>query len=74
MGCTDRLFDKYLFNFVIYYRLPLILFAAVWLGLSSWRGLSIKSVSYSEQFFDSSHPVQRVLDLQKNELYNDDSI
>lgn len=73
-GCVDRFFDKYLFRFVTYFRIPLIILALIWLGLSAWRALTIKSVSYNEQFFNSNHPVQRFLDLQTNELFNDKSI
>lgn len=70
-GCIDRIFDKYLSNFVLKYKLVVISVALVWLAFSAWRAVIIEAVPYTEQFFSSNYPIQKILDLQQSVLYND---
>lgn len=74
LGCIDRFFDKYLFSAVIKLKIPILILALVWLGVSIWRITELESVSYQEQFFSSDHPVQKILSIQQNVLYNDEKI
>lgn len=74
MSCVDRFFDRHLCNLVIKLKIPIIIIAVIWLGISIWRFSLLKSVSYSEQFFSSNHPVQKILNLKQNSLYNDEMI
>ena len=63
LGCFDRFFDKYLFSAVIKLKIPILVAALVWLGVTIWRITEFESVSYQEQFFSSDHPVQKILSI-----------
>ena len=63
MGCVDRFFDRYVSKFVFKRKLILLIIAGVWLGISFWRAMLLESVSYNEQFFLSSNPVQKAMDI-----------
>lgn len=70
LGCFDYFFHRYVSKGVYIIRLLILPLAVIWFGISLWRASIIHSEAYTQQFFSSDQPVQRVLDLQQNELYN----